>query len=129
MKYIKQFEKFENFENDIIKKFANYVITSANLKPLNDGFMLYSILDPSFWSKNDKDYSKIYTYYFKFDTESFGDYTIGTNKLIDFLKNIDAKNIKGKNTHSKYNETDYYEVSFDIEKEKAKVSEANKYNL
>lgn len=121
MKHLKKFEN-NNDENKTIIRFCNYVIDNSNLKRYNDGFMDYSILDYN----NNLEY---YTYFFKFDLEMFGDYEIGIKKLITFLKSIDAKNIKRRKFKS-YK----IEISFDIEKIRAKelaelYMNINKYNL
>jgi hypothetical protein len=115
MKYIKQ---FESTDNEIIQAFANYVIESSGLIKYEEGFINYAILDY-------KKYSEYYTYYFKFD-EDFGKYAISIDKLIKFLKTINAKNIKDKNSKK----DEYHEVIFDIERDKAKeIVESNKYNM
>lgn len=121
MKYLKNFEN-ANSESDIIKNFANYVIDNSKLQKYNDGFMDYSILH----YKNETEY---YTYFFKFDIDMFGDCEIGINKLITFLKSIDAKNIKRRQYKS-----DKIEISFDIKRDRAKEMtelyiSTNKYNL
>lgn len=123
MKHLKTFES-ENNEYKIIINFANYIIDNSKLKLYDEGYRGYSIQDY-------KKYSKYYTYYFKFDLEIFGDYEIGINKLVPFLKSIAAKNIKRKKYLGSKNEI---EISFDIERDRAKeIAElymsTNKYNL
>lgn len=123
MKHLKTFENIEN-ENDIIKNFANYIIDESGLKKYNDGFTHYAIQDY-------RKYSEYYTYYFKFDLETFGNYEIGISKLKKFLKSINIKNIKRKKYLGTKNNI---EISFDIERVRAKelaelYISTNKYNL
>lgn len=116
MKYIKTFENIVE-DSKIVKSFASYVIDNSNLKSYEDGFTNYSIQDY-------KNYSDYYTYYFRFELELFGDHKKGTQKLITFLKSINAKSIKEK---LKKNDI---EISFDIKREDAKLyTSTTKYNI